>query len=58
MKIQIKITGNGTREEVYESLRSIADEIAEKPSGELMLVQWEDATLFTEISEYEEEDEE
>lgn len=55
MEYSIKITGSGTNEQIAASLRAIADDIEIgahvdniEEKGE---VEWEDAILFTEISE-------
>ena len=51
----IKITGQGTREDIAKALREIAD-LVFNPTGENLSddyidgAEWEDATLMTEIS--------
>lgn len=57
MQLYIKITGNGTREEIYESLRNIADQLVESSSGTLADgFESEDPTLFCEVEEYDPSD--
>lgn len=58
MEYKIKITGEGTREEIAKALRVIADAIKHPTSkGDGLNVkidgsaEWEDCTLMTEISE-------
>ena len=48
-ELEIKITGDGTQEELVFSLRRLADAIEREPLSRLDNVEWEDQTLMTNI---------
>lgn len=54
---KIKITGSGTQDEILRALTDVVNDI--RAMGEEYLAEghsWEDATIFTEIYEYEDEE--
>jgi hypothetical protein len=51
INFEIKITGNGTLEEIVEALRDTADGLAEEIAEEVKskTIRWENPTIFTEV---------
>ena len=57
MKIEIRISGSGTREEIVKSLLAMTEDLRDTPESMLCDLDWEDETLLLETGEYQEDEE-